>query len=486
MSKIKHIFTLTFGQGINTLINLLFLPYLARSLSYTEYGSYGQTLLVVDVSRTLLLLGLSQIIYVWLSQNKIERNSVISNNYVAAFFSGLLGLVFFSISYDWFSALFNNPQLSKLILIYSLSLPFYILYVSQNAVLIFDKRVKESISIVIGSNLLKVFLVLISIQIFKSLEWVMWSLVIAAFVQWLWSYILTSAFFNFKTIKSIIWFGQVKQGFLLGLTGVVGIAFLSTDGFMISHLMSIKEYAIYRNGAIEVPFIATIYGSIAAIVMPEVSRLLADNQNRKVVELKRKVISNTAMLVYPIMIFLIVFNQSFISLYLGDKYIASGSIFAVYTLSLIIRINDYSDVLISYQKTKIILISYVTAFILNIILNYVLITQVGVIGAPIATMFSLMVLAILQLLPTLKLLDTSLFKFIDFVSIFKMITLSILLVSTLYLGNIFFDGKLVLIISIIIYFPILYSLLLYKKLLDRNILVGIFPKQILKIVSKWV
>jgi O-antigen/teichoic acid export membrane protein len=180
-----------------------------------------------------------------------------------------------------------------------------------------------------------------------------------------------------------------------------------------------------------------------------------------------------------------VFNQSFISLYLGDKYIASGSIFAVYTLSLIIRINDYSDVLISFQKNKIILISYGTAFILNIILNYVLITQVGVIGAPIATMFSLMVLAILQLLPTLKLLDTSLFKFIDFVSIFKMITLSILLVSTLYLGNIFFDGKLVLIISIIIYFPILYSLLLYKKLLDRNILVGIFPKQILKIVSKW-
>ena len=62
MSKVKKIGILTFGQGINIFINILFMPYMARALSYELYGTYGQVLFIVSFLAGLLNFGLPQII----------------------------------------------------------------------------------------------------------------------------------------------------------------------------------------------------------------------------------------------------------------------------------------------------------------------------------------------------------------------------------------------------------------------------------------
>ena len=62
---------------------------------------------------------------------------------------------------------------------------------------------------------------------------------------------------------------------------------------MISNMLSVEDYAIYRNGAFEVPFIATLYGSIGAIVLQDVARLWNSKRNVDILELKKDVISNT-------------------------------------------------------------------------------------------------------------------------------------------------------------------------------------------------
>ena len=80
----------------------MFLPYLARSMSYEDYGSYGQTLLVVDIAKTFLLFGLSQMIFVWLSDKTRDANKTITNNVFAGFFAGFFGLVFFYFTSSFF------------------------------------------------------------------------------------------------------------------------------------------------------------------------------------------------------------------------------------------------------------------------------------------------------------------------------------------------------------------------------------------------
>ena len=57
MSKLQQILFLLFGRGFNVLLSLLFLPYLARALDMVDYGSYGQTLLVVEIFKAILTCG---------------------------------------------------------------------------------------------------------------------------------------------------------------------------------------------------------------------------------------------------------------------------------------------------------------------------------------------------------------------------------------------------------------------------------------------
>jgi len=73
MSRVKKIATLSLGQGINVLVNFLFLPYMARVFSYEDYGTYGQVLLVTSFLAALLSFGLPQIIYVYLNQDRDKK-----------------------------------------------------------------------------------------------------------------------------------------------------------------------------------------------------------------------------------------------------------------------------------------------------------------------------------------------------------------------------------------------------------------------------
>ena len=62
MSIIKKIGILSLGQGINILVNISFLPYMARVLNYSDYGSYGQAILIVSFVGAVMTAGLPKIL----------------------------------------------------------------------------------------------------------------------------------------------------------------------------------------------------------------------------------------------------------------------------------------------------------------------------------------------------------------------------------------------------------------------------------------
>ena len=49
------------GNGINVLINFLTLPYLVRSLSFDDYGTYGQVLMIITILQGFFTYNLNQI-----------------------------------------------------------------------------------------------------------------------------------------------------------------------------------------------------------------------------------------------------------------------------------------------------------------------------------------------------------------------------------------------------------------------------------------
>ena len=107
--------------------------------------------------------------------------------------------------------------------------------------------------------------------------------------------------------------------------------------------------------------------------------------------------------------FFLLFNaEEIITTYLGLAYKDSAIIFSVFNLTLLMRVTSYQDVLISANKSSTILIYNLAVFVMNLLLNIILIDYLGMIGAAISTVICLMVYAVALLQRNMKELHSNL------------------------------------------------------------------------------
>ncbi|HRP53616.1 MAG TPA: oligosaccharide flippase family protein [Fluviicola sp.] len=422
---LKKIGLLTFGQGFNILINLLFLPYMSRALDYDAYGTYGQVVLIVSTLQVFLSLGLPQIINVELSKPQVHFKEVMSNNIALCLLLGLLGVGIVIGTQDYIVAFFKNESIRVPLLVFSLSLVFSIPYNSLNTYLIYQGRVKAAVWSSIFPNTLKVAGVVLVVYYFHSVTAIVWVLLGISIIQFLWLSILAKEHLG-KKVKKQVMLKQFNISLPLGFSSIIYSFILYTDSLIVSSMLGVKEFAIFRNGAFEVPFLSTLYGSVAAVILPEVSKLWQQGKKQEIAELKGKAILNTALLVYPILGVLIFYSQQLIVWYFGEAYQASAIIFSIYNLTLIFRINNYFDVLISAEKNKVILSILIISFIFNGLLCYLLVFNFQAIGGALSTVLSILLFSVLLTIYSVKLLNGEWKKYLNirktsFVLIFSMI-----------------------------------------------------------------
>lgn len=449
---------------------------MARALSYENYGSYGQTILIISFASTLLAFGLSKVIFIYLNDESKDKKVVSFNNIINGFIIGILGALILYTASEWISNWFNNPTLSNYIKIYAFSIVFSIPNLSINSYLIYQEKVKQSIILLITSNLLKVILIVISIQVYHSLPLIFASIILSEAIRFTAGVFVTKKELKFKLDYSLMR-NQIKSGFPLAFSGILGVAIIYTDGLMVSKFLGVKEYAIYRNGAIEVPFIATLYGAISTIIMPEVSKLWSNKNHLEIKNLKFKVINYTAVLIYPVMIFFLFNSLDFITLYVGEKYEDSAMIFMIFNLTLLFRVNDYEDVLIASGNTTFILKIYVLILLFNIVLNYFFINWWGSMGAAISTVTSVFLLLLILLRKTTVLIKARISELLNVKVILMVLSISIvyaLLIKLLMEASVI-NSKIKFILTTIIYFSSIYFSLFKLKVIPRDLLDRLIP-----------
>jgi len=224
MSLVKKITVLTFGKGLNIIVNLLFLPYMARVLSYEDYGSYGQVILVSAFVGAFLSFGLSQIIYVYLSKENNPKEVLFSNLFTLLVMGALGSIFMFGLS-SYTASWFDNPQLSFLVKVFSISLLFQLPFQSMVSYLIFVGKVKRTVSITISTNILKVVLVIGAIQLYNSVSLALIAIVISYVFQLLYAYLSIKSDLSFSIdFKRCL--NQLKDVFPLGLTALFGSGIL--------------------------------------------------------------------------------------------------------------------------------------------------------------------------------------------------------------------------------------------------------------------
>jgi O-antigen/teichoic acid export membrane protein len=484
MSDKKNAVLFVFVTGINTLLNVIFAPYIARAFSYLENGQYGLILLVSNFMVLIFSLGISNVYPILLTDNKDDVNKVFTNSTFLLIVAGLFASMI-QIVVGINSILFFNNNIYIYLLIFTISTFFGILSSILSLQLIYSSKSKSLLVVTLVLNALKILLSVIAIQYFKSFTLFIIFLAANAALNYFLLFFLTPknqrkfGKINIPYCKIIL-----KESYPYLILSFLGFSILYIDGWLVNNLTSTDDYAVYRNGAIEIPFIATIYSSISSVMLNKMAILKSENKIEEIFELKKKTTQTIALLTYPVIIFLIINADILIPIYLSNKYYASAIIFSFFCIVSLIRISNYGDLLMLNRNRSTIIIANLIAFVVNIILNYTLIKLYGSIGGAIAYVTSILLLTILLVKNTIKSYQVRLKQYFNLKVLLYLVLISIFFVSISRLFYFFglypFLGASAISFMLLYFCIIKYTNWIYLDYLPikvRNVIVGFTKKK---------
>lgn len=409
--RLKRITLLSFAQITNSAVGILLVPYLARSFEIEQYGTYSQVLLVSTLLTTVFGFGLgSLMVYLLTSKQTAEaRGSAFRTSIALAVAGGLISALVMSVGSTGISSLLQNHALKPVLPYYGFApLIAMLTGVCSSALVYYGKTKSLGVTSVLYT-LIRYATLFGAIQLSTDFELLF---LLLLFVD------VLGLFMYSASLPREVWVGRVsvtdgieivRKGLALSGATLLGVIMLNVDGVIVSHMLGPSVFAIYKNGAFEVPFFSAVYGAIATVTFPEIASMVREGRYEELLHLKRKIVQKSALFIYPILVFLLFNARDFIVLYLSDRYALSSTVFWIFNLTLLLRITDYADVLLAFGRSNFILRTYALVLAINVPLNILLIRLMGAEGAALSTVLSLFLLASVQMVKTSSLLGKSIF-----------------------------------------------------------------------------
>lgn len=149
------------------------------------------------------------------------------------------------------------------------------------------------------------------------------------------------------------------------------------NGFIVQHYFDDATFAVFRNGAKELPLAMLLANSFSNAMLPKFSD--AQQLNQSLAELKQSALRLMHFL-FPVTIILMLLSKTLYPVLFNASFAASAGIFNIYLLLVISRLVFPQTILIGLKKTKaVMLISFAEA-LTNMVCSIVLIQFAGVEG----------------------------------------------------------------------------------------------------------
>jgi len=410
-SLTKKVGYITFGRTLASLSSIIAGAILSRYLTKDVYGTYRQLWLVYNTLYPLIALGIPTSVNYFIPQLQHKERTVFNTQTFAVLtFGGAILSAAFFFGASLIAGIFHNPALIPVARLFALvpllTLPtlYYqnlficldrpILVAGLSAGLAFGRLVAVSTPLIMGYGLSGV---LIGLLVFSFAQ-----LFIVA-------YLMFRPFgLHFSSWEFGLLAQQFRYAFPIGIASVVGTLTKQLDKIVISSFFVASQYAVYANGAIEIPLIGIVTGSVTAVLMPEFVRLNVDGKSEQLVALWHSAIRKVALIILPVMIFLLIYAPEFLTLLFSSKYAESATIFRVYLLALPNRVTTFGTILLSIGLSRLVMRYSLYTLVLNVGLNYLLIKTVGFVGPAIGTVIAIYFVNYLQLRKIASVMSSSL------------------------------------------------------------------------------
>lgn len=391
--RLAHQATILFwGRLSSQLVLLARAMILSRLMPKDQYGSYGQAVMIGTLITPYLVMGLQNSVPFFFARLTAERQKglVITLTTYLLVAGTLAGCVLFASS-GLVAAWWGNPDLERLLRFFALVVVFLELPQIVAPALLSKQRPVLSGLYLPAVEIPGVALVVATYALTRSVEAMFLAMAALRLAQCIaGAYLMIRV--PFRGVRAGIDRGTLRQvlrySLPLGLAAIVGQTTLTIDRILISWKFGPEDFAVYRNGAFELPFVTLITSAIFTVLLPEMSRMAHGGQGRAALELWKEGVRRCAMLAVPGTVFAVVFASDLTILLWSREYLGSVPIFQLYTASLLIRVALYGNVFVAFNRPELIFRLALLTLVVNTVGGIVLIELLGFLGPALAAFFS--------------------------------------------------------------------------------------------------
>lgn len=221
-----------------------------------------------------------------------------------------------------------------------------------------------------------------------------------------------------------------KQWLYLGLFDTINTLYKWLDKWIILSFLTIQQFALYYNGAYEIPVFGILVSAVGHIMLVEWGR------THKSAEHIRQTMHHATRLlaawVLPAFVFLIWHHENFFLLLFGNTYADAVPVFFIALFILPLRITNFTAVLQFYQRSDRIVLGAIIDLITAIVLMFILYPLLHVRGIILAVVISTWIQAGYYLWASARITGIPLYRLLPFSYIAMVTTASFAITAGLY------------------------------------------------------
>jgi len=390
-SRSAKVLILSSGHALTSLVGVVSAAVLARVFSQTDYASYRQTMLAYTFAVPFVMLGFDRALYFFLPGEKERTRGILIENISWLFCAGGVLSIFLLCGGSGFLATrFHNPDLESLLL---LLVPYPLLMLpasSLSACLMAQERTEY----VAGFNVVSRVLIFLAVTV----PCLFWATPRVAIVGTLLGAGVTTAFALTLMFRACntgdwrpTWLGirkQVEFSLPLGLATLVGAVAQNIGQVIVSSQCAPDVFAVFVNGAMEIPLIGIITGSVTSVVMVDYVRFHRENRTDDIVKLIHSAMTKCGVLLLPVMMFFLCMAPETMRLIYGDRYEASATPFRLFLLMLPLRTVTFGAILQATGNSRHVLIYSVLFLVTNTVLTLLGVRYLGALLSPVGSVLA--------------------------------------------------------------------------------------------------
>lgn len=392
LSRGGKVIFLTIGNGMALVAGLIGSMVAARYLSKADYGTVRQTFLVYEFIAPILLLGLPNALYYFLPRHEDDRKGQVIDNAALLLGLGLLFSLFILLGGAGLLAdRFDNPRLRETLPWLAVYAPVMTFLAGLPAVLVISERVRtltlfstlSSIGIAFGS--------IAATLATRSYEWPVYARIIVPALSLPFAVVLIARAMpgQLRLPRADTMTRMLRYSIPLGLATVLGTITMQLHSVIVAAMTTPEEFAVYVNGAIEIPIIGLIVGSITTITFADMSAACAREETAEALAIFRTAAIRSAAILFPAACYTAVAAEPFIVFLYSDAYRESVVPFLIYLMALPVRIVVYGAAMMALGMTREILFRSFFDLALNALLCVVFVSWLGYVGAAVGLVVTL-------------------------------------------------------------------------------------------------